>query len=36
MQIEFNTSAEINPSPMVDNSVYNEDLTLAITTRYGH
>jgi len=35
MTIEFNTSAEINPSPMVANSVYSDSLTLVITTRYN-
>ncbi len=35
MEIQFNTSAEVNPSPMVDNSYYNEPLTLLITTPHG-
>lgn len=36
MTIEFNTSVEVNPSPMIDNSVYDEYLTLVITTPHGH
>ena len=35
MVISFDTSAEINSSPKVDNSIYNEDLTLIVTTSTG-